>query len=176
MNRRHLLAGLAACLALAGCHHANPSTGNDTEAALDPPMSAAPHRSAAEALAGVAREDVQPQTMSQADLDSLGGMRNGCVFRLTADAWPSFVYGGPQAGGVLKLNETLVTLPRASGNTFADGGLQVSLRPLGKSHANGTPQDADLIIRLAGVPQELGFKGYTDCRAAAALALGNKRP
>lgn len=164
MTRRNIVACLVTCLALAGCHHANPSTGNDTEAALDPTRPAAPQRSADEALAGVAREDVQPQTMSQADLDSLGDTRDRCVFRLTADAWPSFVYGGAPASGVLKLNETLVTLPRANDSTFADGGLQVTLRRVGNSPADGTPQDADLIIRLAGVPQELGFKGYTACR------------
>lgn len=61
MNRPTLVYAIAACLALAGCHHANPSTGNDTEAALDPPEAAAPQRPAAQALAGVAMKDVRPE-------------------------------------------------------------------------------------------------------------------
>lgn len=169
MTRLDLVASLAACFALAGCHHGNPSTGNDTEAALDPHTPAAPQRSATDALAGVALEDVQPQTMSQADLESLGGTRARCVFRLAAVAWPSFVYGGARAGGVLKLNEALVTLPRADSNTFAGGDLRVTLRPLGTAAADGTPREAELIIRLAGVPQELGFKGYAECHRGTGL-------
>jgi hypothetical protein len=163
MSRSALLACLAACFALSGCHLDNPSTSNDTEAALDPPQPAAPHRSAAEGLAGVAMDDVQPETMSKADLDSLGGMQNRCVFRLTAIAWPSFVYGGPETNGIIKLNETLITLPRAGSNAFAGDGVQVTLRALDKHPSDGSLQEADLIIRLPHVPQELGFKGYTEC-------------
>jgi hypothetical protein len=157
---------------LAGCHHANPSTGNDTEAALDPPKSAAPQRAAASALAGVAMEDVQPETMSQSDLDSLGGIQNRCVFRLDADGWPSFVYGGPQTGAVLKLNETLVTLPSTGPETFADSGLQVTLRPLDRGAVHDSQQEADLIIDLPHTPQELGFQGYIECHGQGAQTLG----
>lgn len=164
-----LLTCLVACLALTGCHLDNPSTGNDTEAALDPPQLAAPHRTAAEVLAGVAMEDVQPETMSKADLDSLGGMQGRCVFRLTAVSWPSFVYGGAQANGILKLNETLITLPRTASDTFADNGLQATLRPLDK-HSDDTQREADLIIRLPHTPQELGFKGYAECHQVTQVA------
>lgn len=170
MSRRSVVPILAACLILAGCHHANPSTGNDAEAALDPPRAAAPQRPASRALAGVAMEDVQPQTMSQADLDSLGGIGNRCVFRLDADGWPSFVYGGAQAGGVLKLNETLVLLPRTAPDTFADGGLQVTLRPLDASAPAASQHPANLVIRLPHTPQELGFQGYAECHGQAAQA------
>lgn len=164
MTCLRMLTRVAACLALAGCHHGNPSVGNDTEAALDPPRPAAPLRPAAEALAGVAMDDVQPQTMSQADLDRLGGTRDRCVFRLTPAAWPSFVYGGAQANGVLKLNETLSPLPRTGNDTFAQSGLQVVLRPLDEGNASHGQHEADLIIRLPHVPQELGFKGFAECR------------
>ena len=167
MNRSTLATGLAACLMLAGCRHANPSTGNDTEAALDPPEVAAPKRGAGQALAGVAMEDVQPETMSLADLDSLGGIKDRCVFRLAADGWPSFVYGGAQTGGVLKLNQTLITLPDRDPNAFADGGLQVTLRPLSKDASNDTQQPADLIIHLPHTAQELGFQGFSECHGQA---------
>jgi hypothetical protein len=168
MIRPASLACLAACLVLGGCHQDNPSTGNDTEASLDPPKSAAPHRSAAEALAGVSMDDVQPETMSKADLDSLGGARDRCLFRLTAVGWPSFVYGGGQPTGILKLNETLITLPRTHPGAFADSGLEVTLRPLDDGGANGARHEADLIIRLPHTPQELGFKGYSECRGKSA--------
>jgi hypothetical protein len=164
MSRAILPAALAACLALVGCRHANPSTGNDTEAALDPPGAAAPQRPPAQALAGVAMEDVQPQVMSQADLDSLGGIQDRCVFRLDADGWPSFVYGGARASGVLKLNETLVSLPRTGTNAYADSGLQVTLRPLGKDGSRDGQQPVDLVIHLPRTAQELGFQGYSTCR------------
>lgn len=172
MSSLILIPFLGACLMLAGCQHANPSTGNDAEAALDPPKAAAPQRSAAQALAGVAMEDVQPETMSEADLDSLGGTRDRCVFRLDADGWPSFVYGGVQTGGILKLNETLVTLPRAGPHAFADSGLQVTLRLLTKDASRDAQRPADLIIRLPQAPQELGFQGYIECHGEGARALG----
>lgn len=167
-GRSTVLSTLVAGLMLAGCHHANPSTGNDTEAALDPPRPAAAQRSAAQALDNVAMADVQPETMSQPDLDSLGGIRDRCVFRLDADGWPSFVYGGAQAGGVLKLNETLVLVPRTGPDAFADGGLQVTLRPLDAGASHDDQQPANLVIRLPHTPQELGFQGYTECHGQAA--------
>lgn len=172
MSRRILVPVLGACLMLAGCHHANPSTGNDTEATLDPPKAAAPQRSAAQALAGVAMEDVQPETMSQADLDSLGGTRNRCVFRLDADGWPSFIYGSTQTDGILKLNETLITLPRTGQGAFADSGLQVTLRSLDEDSARNTQRRANLVIRLPHTSQELGFQGYVECHGEGARALG----
>lgn len=168
MSRPVFATSLAACLMLAGCHHANPSTGNDTEAALDPPTPAAPRHPAAQALAGVAMEDVQPQTMSQADLDSLGGIGDRCVFRLDADGWPSFVYGGTSAGGVIKLNETLITLPQTGPGAFADGGMQVTLRVPDASVASDHQQRADLVIRLPHTRQELGFSGYAECHGRVA--------
>ena len=173
MSRLILTASLAACLGLAACHHANPSTGNDTEAALDPPAHAAPQRAAVRALTGVAMDDVQPQTMDEADLDSLDGVADRCVFRLDADGWPSFVYGGGEAGGVLKLNETLITLPRTGPEAFADDDLQVTLHPLDKGDAHGRQQSANLIIRLPHTPQELGFQGYTECTGQAQRTTGD---
>jgi hypothetical protein len=167
MSRPIRASALAACLMLAGCQHANPSTGNDTEAALDPPATAAPQRPATQALAGIAMEDVQPETMSQADLDSLGGTDDRCLFRMDADGWPGFVYGGAQAGGIIKLNETLVSLPRTGSGTYADGGLQVTLHPLDASASDDHQQPANLVIRLPHTPQELGFQGYAECHGQA---------
>jgi len=172
MNSLILASGLAAGLMLAGCHHANPSIGNDSEAALDQPAPAAPQRVAALALAGVAIEDVQPETMSQSDLDSLGGIDNRCVFRLDADSWPSFVYGGLRTGAVIKLNETLITLPRTGPDTFVDSGLQATLHLLGNGEPPDIQQQADLIIHLPHVRQELGFRGYTECHGRGARAPG----
>lgn len=170
MSGQPVVPVFVACLALAGCHHANPSIGNDTEAALDPPAAAAPQHPAAQALAGVAMEDVQPETMSQADLDSLGGTRDRCVFRMDADGWPGLVYGGAQAGGIIKLNETLVMLPRTGPDAYADGGLQVTLRPLDASAPDDNQQPANLVIRLPHTPQELGFQGYAECHGQAMRA------
>lgn len=154
---------------LAGCQAGNPSTGNDAEAALDPPARAAPHRSAAEALAGVALEDVQPQTMSDADLASLGGDAS-CRFRLTRPAWPSFVYVPRASQGTIKLNGALVTLPRVREGVFADGGLRVSLRPVGDADAHAAMQAAELIVLLPHTAQELGFRGYVECPPGAVSA------
>jgi hypothetical protein len=168
MNRPLLTACLAVCLLLTACrHHPNPSIGNDTEAALDPPEHAAAQRTAAQALTGVSMQDVQPETMGQADLDSLGGTRDRCLFRLDADGWPSFVYGGAQNGGVLKLNESLINLPRVGLGVFADSGLQVTLRPLDKKGQQNDQWPAELVIRLPHTEQELGFLGYSECRGQA---------
>ena len=170
MIRPALIACLIACLALVGCRHDNPSTGNDTEAALDPATRAAPQRSPADALAGVSMDDVQPETMSKADLDSLGGMQDRCVFRLTATAWPSFVYSGARANGILKLNETLITLPATGADAYAANGVRVILRPLKPTDRDNRQREADLIIRLPHVAQELGFKGYLECQGKSAHA------
>jgi hypothetical protein len=145
-------------LLFAGCN-SNTAPGNDTEAALDPPARAAPQAGAAAAFLRVAMDDVQPETMTHQDIAKLGNPKAGCVFRLTTDAFPSFVYGGTQAG-VIKLNETLVTLPMTGPGLYAGSGVQVSLQTdgLGKNQ-----QEATLILRLPGVSEELGFHGFSEC-------------
>lgn len=160
------LACRLACVALpllAGCQTGNRSTGNDTEAALDPPAHAAPHRPATEALANVAIENVQPETMGEADLASLGDAA-ACLFRFGRDAWPAFAYAAQGGPGFIKLNGALVALPRVHEGQFADGGLRVSLMPVGSAGTRAAMREAKLIVRLPQASQELGFRGYAECQ------------
>src|SRR3546814_20244460 len=78
-----------AALPLAACN-TNTAVGNDREAQLDPPATAAPIESAASALANLSPGLMLPETMSEADLAALGA-GNTCTLRLTQVAFPAFV-------------------------------------------------------------------------------------
>ena len=68
-------------LPLAACN-SNTAPGNDREAQLDPPATAAPIEDAASALANVDPGLMLPRTMNDADLVALGAGQ-ACQFRLT---------------------------------------------------------------------------------------------
>jgi hypothetical protein len=103
----------ALCL-LAACNE-NTATGNDQQERLDPAPTAAPVAGAAEALSGIAPEVVQPEIVSEADIAALGGLEGACVIRLTAVAFPSFIYDRGGSGGAVKLNQKLIPLPETEG-------------------------------------------------------------
>ena len=156
------IVALAAAATLAACN-SNTAPGNDQEAELEAPAEAAPHRSAQEALSGIATAAVQPETMTEADLESLGGIEDRCVLRLTEVALPSFVYGGAEADGTIKLNGSLITLAAGEDGIFRDGELTVQVRRIDTEAAAEDPREAEMIVRLPGAADELGFRGYEIC-------------
>ncbi|WP_251566855.1 DUF6692 family protein [Erythrobacter sp. 3-20A1M] len=149
-------------LALTACNQ-NTDPGNDREAQLEPAPTPAPKMGAAEALSGVATGAIQPETMSDADIASLGGMSGKCSLRLTAVGFPSFVYDDPQGTGVIKLNGKLIPLASRGQGKFADGGLRVELRPVDQEFGDDGRREAEMIIWLPEAKDELGFRGYEVC-------------
>lgn len=154
------LATAALCL-VAACNQ-NTATGNDQQERLDPAPTAAPIAGAAEALSGIAPGVVQPEIMSEADIAALGGLEGACVIRLTAVAFPSFIYDRGGSGGAVKLNQKLIPLPETEEGTFADSGLEIVVRPVEEEFEDGR-REAEMIIMLPGAKDELGFRGYEQC-------------
>lgn len=149
-------------LVLAGCVE-NTSPGNDRESQLDRAAPAAELVSASAAIAGVETSLLKPETMTEADVNSLGAGPNACVFRMTRVGYPVFIYsGGATASGTLKLNGKLVTLSGAGEGVFETGGVQVHLRPLEEAEGAGQ-RGAELVLLLPGAPNELGFSGFAEC-------------
>jgi hypothetical protein len=151
----------ALCL-LAACNE-NTATGNDQQERLDPAPTAAPVAGAAEALSGIAPEVVQPEIVSEADIAALGGLEGACVIRLTAVAFPSFIYDRGGSGGAVKLNQKLIPLPETEGGTFEDSGLEIVVRPIEEEFGGDGRREAEMIIMLPGANDELGFRGYEQC-------------
>ena len=162
MTRIVAFAAASALLALAGCNQ-NTSPGNDKEAQLDPAPTPAPKMAAAAALSGIATGAIQPETMSDADIASLGGMKGKCSIRLTAVGFPSFIYDDPQGTGVVKLNGKLIPLPSRGAGVFEDGGLRIELRAVDEEFGDDGRREAEMIIRLPDAKDELGFRGYEVC-------------
>lgn len=162
MTRRMTALSLGAALLVGACNQ-NTAPGNDREAQVDPPATAAPRMSAGEALSGVATGAIQPETMNEADLASLGGLAGNCVIRLTGVGYPSFFENRAQGTGVVKLNGKLVELEKRGDGRFVDGGLTVQLRPVPSDESNNGLPGADMIIALPGAKDELGFRGYREC-------------
>ena len=79
MKNFALIAAIA--LPLAACN-SNTAPGNDREAQLDPPATAAPIEDAASALANVSPGLMLPETMNSADIAALGA---GQVLSIPAD-------------------------------------------------------------------------------------------
>ncbi|MGB7405438.1 MAG: DUF6692 family protein [Pacificimonas sp.] len=146
----------AALLTLAACN-SNTAPGNDRMAELEAAPSAAPQESAAKALANVAPEGLYPGILSDADVASIGGTADRCVFRMDRVGLPSFIYGGGE-GGTIKLNGKLVMLPQAGNVTYADAGLTVEM-----DENAGSGDDATMIVRIPGAADEVGFRGYSSC-------------
>lgn len=158
MKRLMILAPLL--LSAAACN-TNSAPGADREAEGAPPPTAAPVRSASDALANLSPGILAPETMSRADLAALGsGAR--CRFLMTEVAFPSFAMD-PDGFGYLKLNGSLVRIPRAGAERWADAGLIVQLRDVpGESGDAGLPAQ-EMLIALPGAKDELGYRGYSRC-------------
>lgn len=165
MKAATLLAA-AAALALAGCNR-NTAPGNDAEAQLDHAPTPAPTMAASAALSGIATEAVTIETMNDADVASLGGLEGKCSVRLTAVAFPSFLYDSPRGTGYVKLNAKLIPLAAQGGGLFADGDLRVVVRPVEEAFGDDGRREAELILMLPGAEDELGYRGYEVCPQAA---------
>lgn len=147
-------------LPLAACNQ-NTAVGNDREAQLDPAPTPASIERASSALRNVAPESIKPQTMSDADIEALGGRRGRCAVKLTEVAFPSFLYE-PAGSGAIKLNGKLIVLPRTGEGRYADGGLLVALRTVDEAD-NADLQAVEMIIVPPGASDELGYRGYAQC-------------
>lgn len=162
MNRLATSWVLTAAFALGACNQ-NSAPGNDKEAKLDPALAPAQKMGAAEALPGIATGAIQPETMSDADVASLGGLAGKCTIRLTAVGFPSFLYDESQRTGVIKLNGKLIPLASVDEGVFRDGDLKVTLRAVDKDFGDDGRREAEMIIMLPQAEDELGFRGYEVC-------------
>lgn len=167
MRRALLLATLVPLVALGACNR-NTATGNDREAQIDAAPSPAPHMRAAAALSGIATEAVKIETMSKADVASLGGSRGKCFVRLTKVGFPSFVHDGLDRSGVIKLNGKLIPLRAQRPGLFVEGDLRVAVRPLERDRGTDGIREAELIVMLPGAKDELGYRGFEDCSSGGA--------
>lgn len=157
MNKFAFMAVLA--LPLAACN-SNTAPGNDREARLDPPATAAPVQDAATALANLSPGLMLPETMTDADLAALGA-KNSCQFRLTEVAFPSFVYDGGGRGAI-KINGKLIPVTASGAGRYANGQLRIQIRALDDEGDAGLRMQ-ELIVAAPRTKGELGFRGYTTC-------------
>lgn len=142
-----------------GCAE-NSAPGNDREASLDPPSTGAEVATAGEALEGVATGLLAPQIITEADLRNLPEADDRCLFRFTRVGYPVFVYGS--STGTIKLNGKLVPLPARGPDLYAEEGVRVTVRPLEERKENGQ-FGVELVLRLQGAPDELGYHGFSEC-------------
>jgi hypothetical protein len=157
MNKIVILA--LAALPLVACN-TNTSIGNDREAQFDPPATAAPIESAANALANLSPGLMLPETMSDADIAALGA-ENACQFRLTEVAFPSFVYDN-SGRGAIKINGKLIPVTASATGNYASGELRIGTRLL-EDEGDAGLQMQELIVAGPGMKDEFGFWGYTTC-------------
>lgn len=122
---------------------------------------------AAEALSGIATGAIQPETMTDADFASLGGLVDKCTIRLTEVGLPSFVYGKEGGEGTIKLNGKLIELPSSGSGTYAEDGLSVATRSTDEEYGDDGRREAELVVKLPGAKDELGFRGYEECPQAS---------
>ena len=154
--RKFITAGILT-LGLAACN-SNTEPGNDRRADLEKPPQAAQQEGAAVALENVAPGALYPGILTNADVASIGGVQGRCVFRMTQIGFPSFVYGGADQGGTIKLNGKLIMIPASGDNAYSDAGLTVEMR-----ENEGAEEEATMIVRIPGAADELGFRGYSNC-------------
>lgn len=159
MNKFAIL--LLAVAPLAACN-TNTAIGNDREAQLDPPATAAPVENAASALANLSPGLMLPETMSDADLAALGAEKT-CQFRLTEVAFPSFVYD-TSGRGAIKINGKLIPVTASGTGRYANGELRIRTRLLDDEGDAGLEMQ-ELIIAGPRMKDEFGFWGYTTCPA-----------
>ena len=157
MNRIAFIA--LAAVPLAACN-SNTAIGNDREARLDPPPSAAPIENAASALANLNPGLMLPETMSDADLAALGA-ENACQFRLTEVAFPSFVHDG-DGQGAIKINGKLIPVTASASGEYANGELRIRTRLL-EDEGDAGLRMQELIVVGPRMKDEFGFWGYTTC-------------
>lgn len=150
---------LASLVALAACVE-NTAPGNDREAEREPPSPPAEVASAASALSGVATALLMPEIMTDADLGTLPEVGEQCTFRMTRVGLPVFVYGST---GVIKLNQKLIPLEGLGSGRYASGPVDVTVRPLEEAVEDGSQFPAELVLRLQGASNELGFHGFSEC-------------
>lgn len=151
---------IIACLGLAACNQ-NTALGNDREAQVDAPETAAPIMSAEAALANVSTAIIKPETMSNADLQALGPSAGDCVFKLTEVSFPALAYR-EGAGATIKLNGKLIPLQSTGAGQFASGDLRVSIRMLDYEGDAGL-QGMEMIVVPPGAEDELGYHGFRAC-------------
>ena len=163
MKRRvaALTLALPLLVALAGCNR-NTAVGNDREAQVEAPPTPAPIVGVEAGLENVATALLKPETMSNTDLQALGGTRGRCAVKLTEVAFPSFLYE-PGGSGAIKLNGKLIVLPQESAGRFADAGLSVTLRPLEGDEGNAGLEGMQMIVVPPGAKDEIGYHGYVQC-------------
>ena len=149
-----------AALALTACNQ-NTAVGNDREAQVEPAPTPAPVMGAEAALRNVAPALIKPETMTNADIQALGGRDGRCAVVLTEVAYPSFLYE-PEGPGAIKLNGKLIVLPRTSPAEFADGDLTVALQPVDGHGDAGLPA-MKMIVVPPEAEDEIGYKGYVQC-------------
>jgi hypothetical protein len=154
----------SAALALAGCNE-NTAVGNDREAQLEPAPTPAPIMLAHNALANVDTAAIKPQTMTDADIQALGGREGRCAVVLTEVAFPSLLYE-PDGLATIKLNGKLIVLPRTGDATFSDSGLTVALQA-GDEEGDAGLQAMTMTVVPPGAEDELGYKGYVECYGGA---------
>jgi len=164
MSTRTLAFALVIAGMTAACND-NDHPGNDREAALDPPEPPAEMASATAALEGLSTKIVYPQMMTEPDTRRVTDADGRCIFRYTRVGFPVFAYNA--SDGFLKLNGKLVPLPASGAGMYADGPVQVTVRPL-EEREGDEAYEAEMVFRLADAPNELGFHGYAQCGAAAA--------
>ena len=147
-------------VSLVGCNQ-NTSIGNDREARVDPAPTSAPIVAAGAALQNVESAAIKPETMSDADVQALGGKSGRCAIKLTEVGFPSFLYrqDGP---GAIKLNGKLIVLPKTSSGRFEADDLLVVLRPVDEV-GNAGLKAAEMIIVPPGAKEETGYRGYIQC-------------
>lgn len=157
---RNVLLLAAAALSLTACNR-NTAIGNDREAQLDHAPQPAKIESASAALENVSTAIIKPETMSEADVQALGGKRGRCAVVLTEVAYPSFLYE-PGRSGAIKLNGKLIPLAASGESRFADGGLSVTLRRFEEEGKAGR-QGIEMIVVPPGAKDEIGYHGYVRC-------------
>jgi hypothetical protein len=146
------------CLAtLAACDTTNRAPGNDTEADIARAQPAAPRVQASVATSAVGAANIHPESMSPADIASLGGDTARCSFRMTRDDFPSLVYG--TASAAMRMNGRIVILPGAGEGRYASAGLRVQVSPV----TGDRLQAGSLVVTLEGNPDERGYSGYVQC-------------
>lgn len=155
---------------LPGCTE-NTAPGNDREARLDPPATAAPLAEPGDALAGVATALVAPQVMGPADLRALPPGERRCRFRMTRVGFATLVWPLEGRGpAFVKLNDRLVPLPRTDGRRFSAAGITVEVRPRDGAEPGEDLFEAEMVLRLPGVAHERGYHGYAECAPETADA------
>ena len=158
---RYAMTLCAPALLLAGCNE-NTAVGNDREAQLEPAPTPAPIMGATAALENIATTIIKPETMSVADIQALGGRDGRCAILLTEVAFPSFLYE-PGGTGVIKLNGKLIPLPSSGADSFADGGLSVTLVPLEDEEGDAGLEAMEMIVVPPGAKDEIGYSGFVQC-------------